>query len=458
MFEERDRIEVESDGITRAIVLAKGDLARIDPGQGVDLLVISTLPGDYSPTPTSLVGQLAARGISVERLAAMKAMDLRADLGVWLSHPVDDAGFERLVCFEPMTKGAPPDVVGMLFRALFPILGHDGEHTIAMPLIAAGDAGWPAEQMLPPLLEAAAEWLRLGLPIATLYIVERSEAKLDRMGKVFAEYKQSEPLRPDYPHEAVFHRGAGSPVDPSLAPRGSGPDSMMRKSASHISGLPLLVVVAALGAVILWVLYSPATLSGDGGGSFLQQLLSPVAVFTFFGLLAAAALFAIVRHSSAGSYADLSEFDDLLRNELRAKPRADTKRVFLSFSSKDAAAADAVGECLSRVAPHVDLYDFRRDVQRGTRYQRKIDAALKDSEKVVCLFSPDYMRSGECQEELEVTRLRNKRQGFDMLVPVYWRRIEGDLEDWIVILDPADCREANERRLADEIRHLARRL
>ena len=404
MFEERDRIEVESDGITRAIVLAKGDLARIDPEQGVDLLVISTLPGDYSPTPTSLVGQLAARGISVERLAAMKAMDLRADLGVWLSHPVDDAGFDRLVCFEPMTKGAPPDVVGMLFRALFPILGHDGEHTVAMPLIAAGDAGWPAEQMLPPLLEAAAEWLRLGLPITTLYIAERSEAKLERMGEAFARAKAAIALPPGPDPLDVIERRS---VPEAIVPRAPAPREATLEMAR--GGL----ATEMLGRVVRWLLNR-------------------------FGL--------------AGPEIVLGPPPD------EGSATGGVRRVFLSFSSKDAAAADLVGERFAREAPHVDLYDFRRDVQHGTRYQRKIDAALKDSEKVICLFSPDYMRSGECQEELEVTRLRNKRQGFDMLVPVYWRRIEGDLEDWIVILDPADCREANERRLADEIRHLARRL
>ena len=120
MLKEIDQIEVTSDGRTHRIVLAQGNLARIDAAHRVDLLVISAFPGDYTPTPTSMVGQLARNGVSVGMLAKMKAMDLRAESGAWLSPPVDAPGFERLVCFEPEVLGAPPAVVGELFRALFP--------------------------------------------------------------------------------------------------------------------------------------------------------------------------------------------------------------------------------------------------------------------------------------------------------------------------------------------------
>ncbi|EPX82263.1 toll/interleukin-1 receptor domain-containing protein [Salipiger mucosus] len=417
-------------------MLAQGDLARIDPADGVDLLVISALPDDYTPTPTSLVGQLAARGISVARLGALKARDLRETTGAWLSHPVEEAGFGRLVCFEPGWIGDPPQVVGQLFRALFPFLDEAEDQVIAMPLISSGDAGWPAEAMMPPLLDAAVEWLRLGLPVRTLYIVARNAPQIERMREAFETKRREEAP------EVFERRSAASSAEAMPSPMSAPLPKASRTpfSIAALIGLAATVMGASLAVVFL------------SGGSVIWALV-PLLLATIF--LAAWLLSSSGGGAPAPAPAEAPRVPEDWDAPLDGPP---AKQVFLSFSSRDAEAADRIAQAFREVAPEVEVFDFRRDIEIGVSYQRRIDAALKECEHALCLLSPDYMSSGECEEELMVARLRNKRMGFEFLWPVYWRGLPGDLEDWIMILNLADCREEDAGELDATARRLAARL
>ena len=360
-FQRITDIKVQGkDGVERCITLALGDLARIDPAEGVDLLVVSALPNDYTPTPNSLIGQLAREGVHVAELATMKARDLRETTGAWLSVPLDGVGFRRLVCFEPEMLGAPPKVVGQVFRALFPFLDEGADQVVAMPLIAAGNAGWSVEEMTAPLVDAAMGWLQLGLPVSELVVVERSESKIAEMRAVFEARRKK-----------VF----------ATQNAGFGAVGQRRSTA-------MVTELLTYGKV------------------------QPVRPY----------------------------------------------RVFLSFSSHDADAADRVVARFSEIAPNVEVFDFRRDVPIGLTYQRQIDDALERSDKLLCLLSPDYMASPECEVELMVARLRNKRSGFEFLWPVYWRDVPGDLADWIMILNLADCREGDTTRLDASIERIVSEL
>jgi hypothetical protein len=126
---------------------------------------VSAFPNDYVPTRKSLIGALDRAGISVAQLANDKAEDLRKEYGCWLSRPVDGGhGFERILVFEPELRGSPPEVVGDIFRCLMPVIeGGTVIESIAMPLVASGDQGWPSSAMFEPLIEAAIRWLELGL-------------------------------------------------------------------------------------------------------------------------------------------------------------------------------------------------------------------------------------------------------------------------------------------------------
>lgn len=119
-----DHLDVTCKGDVRRIELYQGDLTNLTPADRVNLLILSAFPNDYVPTGSSLIGALSHKGVSVYELAQDKAVDLRQTCSCWLSNKIsaENPGiqFDRILCFEPLTRGSPPDVVGDIFRALTP--------------------------------------------------------------------------------------------------------------------------------------------------------------------------------------------------------------------------------------------------------------------------------------------------------------------------------------------------
>lgn len=174
----------------RWIELLQGDLTELGADEGFDLLVVSAFPDDYLPTRTSLIGALHRKGLSVAALAKDKSVDLRDNFSCWLSKPLSptDPGlrFTRILCFEPSKRGAPPEVVGDIFRALMPILAEEPDiNSIALPIVAAGNQGCSVAEMLPPLLDAALGWLEKGLPLDCIKIVTLRDTQAAEAERIF---------------------------------------------------------------------------------------------------------------------------------------------------------------------------------------------------------------------------------------------------------------------------------
>ncbi len=203
-------IDVHDGERTRSITLYHGDLSRIPAGQAVDLLVVSAFPNSYQPIPGTLIGALHRHGLSVRDLAQEKAQDLREISGFWISQPLrernPDTHIGRIVCFEPLVIGPPPQVVGELFRGLFPFLDEGRDSVVAMPLLSAGNQRWPPEAIFGPLVEAAYQWLQRGLPIAELRIVEHREDRIRAVARQLEQFS-----------DGRFAEGA-VPEPPTVAP------------------------------------------------------------------------------------------------------------------------------------------------------------------------------------------------------------------------------------------------
>src|SRR5215203_1799772 len=192
-METLDSIAVNSFGKKSRIELCQGDLTSLPMEDKVDLLVVSAFPNDYLPTISSLIGALARKGVSVNSLAYDKAVDLRHAFSCWLSQELaSNPGipYKRILCFEPGSRGRPPELVGDIFRSLAPFLsGPQKLESVAMPLVAAGDQGYAVEEMLKPLLEAAINWMQAGMPLSLLKIVAHRERQAQLAHEVFRQMK-----------------------------------------------------------------------------------------------------------------------------------------------------------------------------------------------------------------------------------------------------------------------------
>lgn len=183
-------------GNGRRIELCHGDLAHVGREDASDLLVVSAFPNDYMPT-SSLIGQLARRGLSVSMLAADKEADLRATTSCWISKHIDGGrhryGFDRLLCYEPRTPARAAETIGDLFRALVPYVGPTtGVATVAMPVLASGDMARPLDEMLAATLDAAGHWMAARLALERLRIVVRA-GSVGRASESFARWATSNP-------------------------------------------------------------------------------------------------------------------------------------------------------------------------------------------------------------------------------------------------------------------------
>jgi hypothetical protein len=189
-----DTIEVLSRSSTHRIELLLGDLTHIPVEHGVDVLIVSAFPNDYLPTQGSLIGALYRKGLSLLTLAQKPEADLRENFSCWLSKeilpPIAGLSFRYVLCFEPSIRGTPPEVVSDIFRALAPFTyGTPEIHSIAMPVLAAGDQGYSISQMLSSLLIAATYWLAIGFPVTTIKLVIRTEGALSEALSVFRQFK-----------------------------------------------------------------------------------------------------------------------------------------------------------------------------------------------------------------------------------------------------------------------------
>lgn len=290
--------------VPKLIELLAGDLASIPEHDPVDVLVVSAFAGDYTPTPTSVIGALDRAGVSVAELARAPEYDLRRYWHSWLSAPVRPGlGFGRLLCFETPDGRTPGEALDGIFRSLAPFVGETaGVRTVAMPLIGTGDQGAAVDAVLPAQLEAAYEALRT-TALSRVAVVVRDEARAAEVRPLFEAFKRSR-----------------------------------------------------LGAV-------------DAGG--------------------------------------------------RLPPAYD---VFLSYSHANEEDAATVQEALLEAKPDIRLFRDLESLRGGRDYRVQLDDALRRTQRVVVLYSPEYLASTPCQDEFNTAWALHKRGHDGLLAPLFVRR------------------------------------
>ncbi len=127
------------------IQLLQGDLTAIPAEHAADILIVSAFPGSYEPYSKTLMAALYQKGIFIGEMAKNKEIDLRSQLGCWLSKPVSDEqqkqfNFKQILCFEPGAEvHEDKAVVGNIFRCINTFAFEQQNNVIAMPVVASGN-------------------------------------------------------------------------------------------------------------------------------------------------------------------------------------------------------------------------------------------------------------------------------------------------------------------------------
>lgn len=112
----------EDGALDKIISLCEGDLTGTKPSEHTDFLIISALPGDYSPTKGSMVRALSNKGISISMESTKKAADYREDLDCWITGQISGVtGVEcdYILVFEPQNpKTSALGKVENIFKAI----------------------------------------------------------------------------------------------------------------------------------------------------------------------------------------------------------------------------------------------------------------------------------------------------------------------------------------------------
>jgi len=150
--------------------------------------VISAYERAYNPTPNTVIKAIEDNmRLSVNKLAKEPFLDLRNEIGCWISKKLDKEVVKYLGCVESIASdtiyaGTPEEVISNLFGTIS-MMHYRGVElsTIAMPILGTGNQRTPVEKVLPVLIEKAVNALNHNTSLKTIYFVEWTEEKAKRI-------------------------------------------------------------------------------------------------------------------------------------------------------------------------------------------------------------------------------------------------------------------------------------
>jgi len=129
--------------------------------------------------------------------------------------------------------------------------------------------------------------------------------------------------------------------------------------------------------------------------------------------------------------------------------------VFISYSRKNEAAARHLSERLQQAG--LSVFIDRKDIDVGAAWQQTIYEALDDCSMTAVLYSPSFVASKVCKEELNIALMRRRKLDRDLVFPLLVEDTE--LPTYMEMLNYVDCRvsdttkiEAAAQRLAASVR------
>ena len=172
------------------IGLFQGDLTAMKPAETVQVLAISVLPGDYAPTPGSMLAALAAKGVSVAQLSQNKAADYRTQYGCWISQPIASQAFGQILCFESTGANAPAGIPDIYTALQTFFTSPPANFTLASAMLSTGSAGADPSAVLTALFNGAKTAMTGAFgALSTVKIVNYTAAWTPSLQQRFAQLK-----------------------------------------------------------------------------------------------------------------------------------------------------------------------------------------------------------------------------------------------------------------------------
>jgi hypothetical protein len=139
-----------------------------------------------------------------------------------------------------------------------------------------------------------------------------------------------------------------------------------------------------------------------------------------------------------------------------APPAAYRYDVFVSYCQKDSRPVDAFVDALKAARPGIRIFMDRLELNPSAAWQQAIYDALDDCARIAAFYSPDYLASDICIEELNIAILRQRLTKKDVLYPIYL--YSARLPTYLLAKQYVDCLEADPEKLRRAAADLAARI
>jgi len=96
---------------------------------------------------------------------------------------------------------------------------------------------------------------------------------------------------------------------------------------------------------------------------------------------------------------------------------------FVSYSWDNKKAVDQLVTCFQSSRTDLRFFVDRLELHPGAAWQQHIFESLDDSRKIICMYSPSYLKSRICQEEFNMALLRHRESKGGVLLPVYLQSV-----------------------------------
>ncbi|XP_071958782.1 uncharacterized protein [Antedon mediterranea] len=458
-FVVHETITVVTQNGNCEIQLCFGDITKLHYQDKVDVILISAFRGDYSATPTSVIGALQRNlGLNVRELARNKAEDLRNLYSCWWSHELPATlPYKRLLCFETEIRlggSQPQKLVGDVFRCLVPVLNNQ-DGTVITPMLTTGDQGHDKVIMLKGMVNAAVNWMKAGLPLRKLKIVlyvrfeEGSPPPMGGFKDICAKFNE---LKNKYDMKSVVPKNVKIEYDVYLSVskqdentassirthlQACKPDirifgSQQELNSNEVWQEDMYEVMIRCARVI--TVLSPSYLNSTScveqynialccNRKSQRELLAP---------------FYIEQIENMPTYMGLVQYIDCLNINLdiaceqlvltlNVKIHAEIQEhptleydVFISYCHRNTKQASQLRESITLLDPSLKVFFDTQELKTGTSWQQTLYHAIDGSKVLVALVTKEYLKSPVCREEFNLALDKHSQKNRELtLVPIF---------------------------------------